>query len=80
LMFLYAVGAIASPYVASVLIDRFGPAAMFAMIAVAHVLLIVFGVARMNARPAPGHRTAYTPDLRTSFIAGRLLAWIRDRG
>jgi MFS family permease len=40
LMFLYAVGAIASPYLASVVIDAFGPSAMFLMIALAHVLLI----------------------------------------
>ena len=79
LMFLYAVGAIASPYVASVLIEDFGPGAMYMMIAVAHVLLIAFGVARMNVRPAPGQRTAYTYEPRNSFLTGRLLAWLRER-
>ncbi len=79
LMFLYAVGAIASPYVASVLIETFGSAAMFVMIAAAHVLLIGFGLARMGVRPSPGNITAYTYEPRTSFLIGRLLGWMRDR-
>jgi MFS family permease len=73
LMFLYAVGAIASPFIASVVIEGFGPAAMFLMIGLAHLVLIVFGIARMRARPAPGEKTAYTYDPRTSFIIGRLI-------
>ena len=76
-MFLYAVGAIASPLIASAVIAGFGPSAMFLMIAAAHALLIVFGLARMRARPAPGARTAYTYEPRTSFLIGRLLR--RDR-
>ncbi|THD84678.1 MFS transporter [Aliigemmobacter aestuarii] len=79
LMFLYAVGAIASPWVASVVIEAFGPAAMFVLIGVAHVGLIVFGLARMRARPAT-HRTAYTYEPRTSFLIGRLLGRERERG
>lgn len=79
MMFLYAVGAIASPYLAAVLIANFGSGAMFAMIAVAHVLLVIFGVIRMNARPAPATRTPYTDEPRTSFQIGRLIGWIRDR-
>ena len=78
LMFLYAVGAIASPLVASAVIAAFGPAAMFLMIAAAHVLLILFGIARMRARPAPGDRTAYTYEPRTSFLIGRLLRRTKD--
>lgn len=80
LMFLYAVGAIGSPVIASVLIERFGPPGMFAFIALAHVLLVVFGVVRMRARPAPGARTAYTYEPRTSFLIGRLLRRDRDEG
>jgi MFS family permease len=79
LMFLYAVGAIASPFLASVVIDGFGPAAMFWMIALAHVFLIVFGIARMQARPSPDERTAYTYEPRTSFWVGRLLGRGRDK-
>lgn len=79
LMFLYAVGAIASPLIAALLIDRFGPPAMFAMIAVANIALVLFGLARMRARPAPDARTPYTYEPRTSFLIGRLLRGRRDR-
>lgn len=78
LMFLYAVGAIASPLLASLLIDGFGPAGMFAFIGVAHAALVVFGLVRMRARPAPGTRTAYTYEPRTSFLIGRLLRRGKD--
>jgi MFS family permease len=78
LMFLYAVGAIASPWIASVVIDGFGPSAMFILIAAAHLLLILFGLARMRARPTRGDRTAYVYVPRTSFIIGRLLGRPRD--
>lgn len=73
LMFLYAVGAIASPILASVLIEVFGPAGMFGFIALAHILLVIFGIIRMRARPAPGTRTRYVYVPRTSFLIGRLL-------
>jgi MFS family permease len=78
LMFLYAVGAIASPLIASVLIDAYGASAMFVFIAAAHVLLIAFSFARMRARPAPGSRTRYVYVPRTSFLIGRLLRRSRD--
>jgi len=77
LMFLYAVGAIASPLVASVLISGFGPAGMFGFLALAHLALVVFGIWRMRARPAPAERTGYVYVPRTSFLIGRLL---RRRG
>jgi MFS family permease len=79
LMFLYAVGAIASPLIASVLIDQYGPAAMFIFISVAHIVLVVFGLVRMRARPAPDDRTRYTYVPRTSFLIGRLLRRGRKR-
>lgn len=73
LMFLYAVGAIASPLIAAMLIALAGPPGMFAFIALAHVVLVVFGLIRMRARPTPRERTAYTYVPRTSFLIGRLL-------
>ncbi|WP_071799444.1 MFS transporter [Natronohydrobacter thiooxidans] len=79
LMFLYAVGAIASPFIASLLIERQGPAAMFAFISLAHILLVVFGLIRMRMRPAPQDRTRYTYMPRTSFLIGRLLRRRRKR-
>ena len=79
LMFLYAIGAIASPVLSSALIAGFGPEALFLMIATAHVALIVFGLIRMRARPAPEDRTAYVYAPRTSFTIGRLLGRLRER-
>ena len=80
LMFLYAVGAIASPFVASLVIEGYGPSGMFLMIAIAHVFLIAFGIARMRARPSPDAKTAYTYEPRTSFWVGRLLGKGREKG
>ncbi|WP_298563912.1 MFS transporter [uncultured Aliiroseovarius sp.] len=80
LMFYYAVGAIASPLLASNLIESYGPPALFAMIAVGHVVLIGFGVARMRRRPTLEQRTPYTYTPRTTFSMGRLFGKLRDRG
>jgi MFS family permease len=77
LMFLYAVGAIASPLVASGLISAFGPGAMFAFVSAAHLLLIAFGLIRMRRRPAET-KTRYVYAPRTSFQIGRLLGLQRD--
>jgi len=79
LMFFFATGAIAAPLFASSLIDLFGPAAMFTMIAVAHAFLIVYGLLRMRRRSAPDRRTRYVWSPRTSFIIGRLTGSDRDR-
>jgi len=79
LMFFFAIGAIASPLLASTLIDGFGPPAMFMMIAVGHVGLAVFGITRMYARPTTMTRTPYIWTPRTSFIIGRLTGRSRDR-
>ena len=73
LMFYFALGAIFAPYLASVLIESFGPGALFMMISIGHGALIVFGVFRMWARPTRTHRTAYVYVPRTSFLIGRLL-------
>lgn len=77
LMFYFALGAIAAPYVASALIERFGPDAMFAMISAGHAILIIFGLLRMRARPAQP-RTRYIWSPRTSFLIGRLTRNERD--
>lgn len=78
LMFWYALGAIASPYVSSTLIQQFGPGALFAFVALGHVFLIVFGLARMRSRPTPEERTNYVYAPRTSFTIGRLLKRSRE--
>lgn len=79
LMFYFALGAIAAPYAASMLIEEFGPKALFVMIAAGHILLVVFGLTRMRARPAPSERTRYTYAPRTSFTIGRLIRRNRTR-
>lgn len=79
LMFYYAVGAIASPLLASNLIESFGPPALFAMVAFGHLVLVVFSVARMRRRPTTEDRTPYTYTPRTSFSMGRLFGKLRDR-
>ncbi|MEP4199023.1 MAG: MFS transporter [Aliishimia sp.] len=77
LMFYFALGAIAAPYLASVLIDAFGPGALFLMVSVGHAALIVFGLSRMRVRVAKT-RTRYVYAPRTSFLVGRLLGRSRE--
>lgn len=79
LMFFYALGAIAAPLVASVLMNHYGPLALFWMIAAGHALLVVFGLLRMRARPVPESRTTYVYAPRTTFLIGRLLGSSRDK-
>ena len=79
LLFYYAIGAIAAPLFASFLMDSFGPNAMFLLIAFAHLLLVMFGVARMRVRPTVSERTPYIYIPRTSFLIGRLLKRLKDK-
>jgi MFS family permease len=79
LLIYYAIGAIAAPLFASFLMDSFGPNAMFLLIAFAHLLLVIFGVARMRVRPTVSERTPYIYMPRTSFLIGRLLKRLRDK-
>ncbi|MBI1219756.1 MAG: MFS transporter [Rhodobacteraceae bacterium] len=79
-MFLWASGAIASPIIASTLISVAGPASMFAFIAAVNGLLIVFGLARMKARPSRRTRTRFVSEPRTSFLIGQLQQPLRDEG
>ncbi|MEL7013779.1 MAG: MFS transporter [Pseudomonadota bacterium] len=79
LMFFYATGAIIAPLMSSVLIESFGPQALFVMIGAAHLLLIVFSLARMLFRPAPVDRTRYIWSPRTSFTIGNLTKSDREK-
>jgi len=78
LMFWFAMGAIAAPYGAALLIDGYGPQAMFVMLAVGHGLLIVFGIIRMRAGRTLRRRTRYIHALRNSFLIGRLTGRSRE--
>lgn len=73
LMFLYGIGAIFSPVIASVLIENYGPSALFSYIMIAHIGLAVFGLMRMRARPTAAHKTGYRYTPRTTFTIGKLL-------
>ena len=79
LMFWFAVGAIFAPCMASVLIESYGPTALFIMIAVGHAGLVVFGLTRMRVRPTRAQRTRYIYAPRTSFLVGRLLGREREK-
>ncbi|MEM9584999.1 MAG: MFS transporter [Pseudomonadota bacterium] len=78
LMFFYALGAMASPLIASDLIDTFGAEALFVLISLGHALLILFGVTRMRVRKTRPEKTPYVYTPRTSITIGRLLKWHRD--
>ncbi len=73
LMFLYGIGAIFSPVLASVLIENFGPSALFSYIMVAHIGLAIYGLMRMRVRPTSDTKTKYSYTPRTSFTIGKLL-------
>ena len=63
---------------AALLMAAFGPASLFALIGAGHLVLVIFGLIRMNARPA-AHRTPYVYAPRTSFTIGRLLSRQREK-
>ncbi len=73
LLFIYGMGAIFSPLMTSTLIDLYGPGAFFAFIATAHLVLVLFSITRMRARPTRTDRTRYAYIPRTSFNIGKLL-------
>ncbi|MFK7881291.1 MFS transporter [Roseobacter sp.] len=79
LMFYFALGAIAAPYAASLLIETYGPQALFMMLAAGHFLLVAFGLMRMRVRASPVDRTRYIYSPRTSFTIGRLIGWSRTK-
>lgn len=72
LMFFYAIGAIAAPFVTSRLIESYGPAALFVFISVAHIALVVYGTIRMSRRAVSEIRKPYVWIPRTSFQVGRI--------
>lgn len=78
LMFWFAVGAIFAPYLASVLIENYGPAALFTMISVGHAGLVIFGMLRMRENRKKHSATKYVYAPRTSFLIGRLTGRTRE--
>ncbi len=80
LIFFFSVGAIASPLLTARLIGGFGPSALFAFVAAAHLALIAFAFYRMTRRPAARPRTRYTYLPRSSIVLGRRFAGGRGNG
>ncbi len=72
LMFFFALGAITAPLTTSSLIAAYGPGALFAFIATAHIGLVVFGLWRMRRRAPAETRQPYVWIPRTSFQVGRI--------
>ncbi|MEL6957618.1 MAG: MFS transporter [Pseudomonadota bacterium] len=79
LMFFYAVGAIAAPWISSLLMAGFGPSALFVFISAGHLALVLYGLNRMRARATPEDRTRFVMAPRTSFQIGKLFGRERDR-
>ncbi len=79
LIFLYASGAIVSPLFAGMIIERYGAAMMFSLIATAHILLMIFTIYRNFVRPVEQRRRyAYVP--RTSMFIASILRPKRHGG
>jgi fucose permease len=57
LLFLYSIGAICGPLIASSLMTYFGPGALYRFTALIHVALIAFTLRQMLFRPPPTLRT-----------------------
>ena len=79
LIFLFASGAIVSPLLAGMIIERYGASMIFSMIASAHILLMIFTIYRNFVRPAEQRRRyAYVP--RTSMFIASILRPKRHGG
>ncbi len=72
LIFFYSLGAIVSPLATAALVSAYGPSALFAFAAVAHLALIGFTLYRMTRRASPTPQTPYSYLPRTSMILARL--------
>lgn len=72
LIFFFSVGAVISPTVSALLLDAFGPPALFWFIAGGHLFLIFFAFWRISYRETVEPVTPYSYTPRTSMVLGRL--------
>ena len=82
MLFFWSCGAIIGPLFASVLLQFFGPQALFLYTAVVLVAFMAYTVLRMSARPAVPtgeRRSRFRNLLRTSFFFNKLAASEKDR-
>ena len=80
LIFIYSIGAIASPIISAWLISLAGPEAMFLFMAAVHLALVVFTLFRMTRRGGTDPRTPYRYIPRTSMLLGRMFKGTNGRG
>ena len=73
LIFFFALGAIGSPILAAQLVDIYVPNALFIFIGLAHVILVIISLTRMNVRPSAKVKTSYRYIPRTSFGIAKLI-------
>ncbi|MEO0621651.1 MAG: MFS transporter [Pseudomonadota bacterium] len=73
IIFFFSAGAIVSPYLAAQLIAAYGPAALFAYVAAAHLVLVAFTLYRMTRRAAAQPSAPYRYMPRTSMVLARLI-------
>ncbi len=82
MLFFWSCGAIIGPLFASVLLQFFGPQALFLYTAVVLVAFMAYTALRMSARPAVpagARRSRFRNLLRTSFFFNKLAASDKDR-
>lgn len=82
MLFFWSIGAIIGPLFASVMLDLFGPQALFIYTAAVLLAFMAYTVLRMGARPAvPAgeRRSRFRNLLRTSFFFNKLAAQDRER-
>ncbi len=81
LLFLFAIGAAIGPFAASLVIEWYGPAAVFAYTTAMHALLLVFVLFRMIARPSVPRekRKSFVAYMRTSPAIFRLARRARSK-
>ncbi|MGB1909543.1 MAG: MFS transporter [Candidatus Puniceispirillaceae bacterium] len=79
LIFLFGVGAIISPVIASYLIEHFGPNAMFTYFAVLHILLLGYTAYRARIRPLDVPMRPYIYIPRTSLFIAKTIKSLRRR-
>jgi MFS family permease len=82
MLFFWSCGAIIGPLFASILLQVFGPTALFLYTAVVLVAFMAYTALRMSARPAVpagARRSRFRNLLRTSFFFNKLAAPEKDR-
>jgi MFS family permease len=79
LIFLFGIGAIISPVIASYIIEHFGPLSMFTYFAAMHLLLLSYTAYRALTRPLDVPLRPYIYIPRTSLFIAKTIKSLRRR-